>query len=179
MDDAYQQTIIGRTSRDYVWVMARTAQISDQDYSALVSRVSELGYDIELLQKAVHTVSKPVSLPEAITVEKVEYSAITRGKSERAVVHKGRYSYFLNDKKVRQTMLTDSHSKLLAQVLAGIDVVAIKDLQAPSKRHQFDGAMVTSVAITANGKTHRSVTFDDDNPPQALKALVHFLLTVR
>ena len=70
LDDAYQQTIIGRTSRDYVWVMARTAQISDQDYSALVSRVSELGYDIELLQKAVHTVSKPVSLPEAITVEK-------------------------------------------------------------------------------------------------------------
>jgi hypothetical protein len=94
-------------------------------------------------------------------------------------VHKGRYSYFLNDEKVRQTMLTDSDSKLLAQVLAGIDVVAIKDLQAPSKRHQFDGAMVTSVAITANGKTHRSVTFDDDNPPQALKALVDFLLTVR
>ena len=71
LDDAYQQTIIGRTSRDYVWVMARTAQISDQDYSALVSRVSALGYDIELLQKAVHTVSKPVSLAEAPTLRKL------------------------------------------------------------------------------------------------------------
>ena len=179
LDDAYQQTIIGRNSRDYVWIMARTAQISDQDYSSLVSRVSELGYDIKLLQKAVHTVSKPVSLPEAINVEKIEYSAITRGKSERAVVHKGRYSYFLNDKKVHHTALTGSDSKMLTQILAGIDVAAIKDLQAPSKRHQFDGAMVTSVAITANGKTHRSVTFDNDNPPQALKELVNFLLTVR
>ena len=178
LDDAYQQTIIGRTSRDYVWVMARTAQISDQDYSALVARVSALGYDIELLQKAVHTVSKPVSLAEATNVEKIEYSAITRGKSERAVLHKGRYSYFLNNKKVRQTVLTDSDSKMLAQILVGIDVEAIKDLQAPSKRHQFDGAMVTSVAITANGKTHRSVTFDNDNPPQTLKELVDFLLSI-
>ena len=82
LDDAYQQTIIGRTSRDYVWVMARTAHISDQDYSALVSRVSALGYDTELLQKAVHLgMPKPASLAhEATNVEKIEYSAISRGE---------------------------------------------------------------------------------------------------
>ena len=48
LDDNYQQTIIGRTSRDYVWIMARTAQISDQDYGELVSQVRSLGYDTAL-----------------------------------------------------------------------------------------------------------------------------------
>ena len=54
LDDRYQQTIIGRKSRDYVWVMARTAKISDADYSALVDVVAELGYPTDLLHKAPH-----------------------------------------------------------------------------------------------------------------------------
>ena len=111
--------------------------------------------------------------------EKIEYSAITRGKSELIVVHKGRYSYFLNDKKVLQTLLTKTNLNVLATILAGLDVAAIEDLQAPSKRHQFDGAMVTSLAIKSEGKTHRSVTFDDDNPPEELKELVNYLLGMR
>jgi len=179
LDDNYQQTIIGRTSRDYVWIMARTAQISDQDYGELVSQVRSLGYDTALLQRAVHKIPKrPVSL-QAPSVENIEYSAITRGKSERVVVQKGRYSYFLNDKKMFQTMLTKTNLNVLATILAGLDVAAIEDLQAPSKRYQFDGAMVTSLAIKSEGKTHRSVTFDDDNPPEELKELVNYLLGMR
>ncbi len=54
LDDNYQQTIIGRTSRDYVWIMARTPTISEQDYSNLVARVDSLGYDLNALQKAIH-----------------------------------------------------------------------------------------------------------------------------
>lgn len=54
LDDSYQQTIIGRKSRDYVWVMARTPKISDADYSALVDVVAELGYQPDLLRKAPH-----------------------------------------------------------------------------------------------------------------------------
>ena len=54
LDDDYQQTIIGRNSRDYVWIMARTSTISQQDYSNLVARVDLLGYDLNNLQKATH-----------------------------------------------------------------------------------------------------------------------------
>ncbi len=54
LDDNYQQTIIGRTSRDYVWIMARTSTISQQDYLKLVARVNSLGYDLDKLQKATH-----------------------------------------------------------------------------------------------------------------------------
>ena len=54
LDANYQQTIIGRNSRDYVWIMARTSTISEQDYSKLVDQVESLGYNIDNLQKATH-----------------------------------------------------------------------------------------------------------------------------
>ena len=54
LDENYLQTIIGRTSRDYVWIMARTPTISQQDYLSLVDRVGSLGYDLDDLQKATH-----------------------------------------------------------------------------------------------------------------------------
>ena len=54
LDDQYQQTIIGRNSRDYVWIMARTPSISEQDYTKLVGLVKSLGYELDALQKAIH-----------------------------------------------------------------------------------------------------------------------------
>ena len=54
LDDDYQYTVIGRNSRDYVWIMARNAQIPDQTYGELRDFVIDLGYDPELLQKAPH-----------------------------------------------------------------------------------------------------------------------------
>jgi len=47
----YSQVIIGREKRDYVWIMARSAHLSDADYAALVARVAAMGYDTALLQR--------------------------------------------------------------------------------------------------------------------------------
>jgi apolipoprotein D and lipocalin family protein len=54
LDKDYQHTIIGRNQRDYVWVMARSSQISDSFYAELADYISSLGYDISLLQRAPH-----------------------------------------------------------------------------------------------------------------------------
>jgi apolipoprotein D and lipocalin family protein len=51
VDDAYTRTIIGRTKRDYVWIMARTPQISDAEYAKLLSIVEEAGYDMSKVRK--------------------------------------------------------------------------------------------------------------------------------
>jgi apolipoprotein D and lipocalin family protein len=51
LSDDYQQVIIGRKARDYVWLMARTPQISDTDYQALLQKTERLGYDLTLLRK--------------------------------------------------------------------------------------------------------------------------------
>ena len=58
LDDNYEQTIIGRNARDYVWVMARTPQISDANYSELISVVESLGYELTNLRKSPHEEEK-------------------------------------------------------------------------------------------------------------------------
>jgi apolipoprotein D and lipocalin family protein len=49
VDEDYQQTIIARSARDYVWLMARSPKISDDQYNSLVKRIQEMGYDTQKL----------------------------------------------------------------------------------------------------------------------------------
>lgn len=49
LDADYTQTVIGRSKRDYVWIMARTPEIPAADYARLVALVGELGYDVTKL----------------------------------------------------------------------------------------------------------------------------------
>jgi apolipoprotein D and lipocalin family protein len=51
LDDDYRETIIGRSKRDYVWIMARTPSIPAADYAALLKRVQQLGYSLDGLRK--------------------------------------------------------------------------------------------------------------------------------
>ena len=51
LDPDYRLTIIGRSERDYAWIMARTPQISEQDYAAAVRRLEALGYSTQKLRK--------------------------------------------------------------------------------------------------------------------------------
>ena len=54
LDAEYTQTIIARNARDYVWIMARSAQISDDEYAKLLQKVVDMGYDIKQLRKVPH-----------------------------------------------------------------------------------------------------------------------------
>jgi apolipoprotein D and lipocalin family protein len=51
VDHDYQQTIIGRIKRDYVWIMARSPQIPEQEMQQLVSIITEQGYDTSGLRR--------------------------------------------------------------------------------------------------------------------------------
>lgn len=51
LDDDYKKTIISRNARDYVWIMARTPEISNTEYLALTELVAKQGYDINKLRK--------------------------------------------------------------------------------------------------------------------------------
>lgn len=51
LDDDYTKTIIARQKRDFVWIMARTPTISDDEYDGLVMFVESIGYDTNLLQR--------------------------------------------------------------------------------------------------------------------------------
>lgn len=51
VDPAYSETIIARSARDYVWIMARTPTISEARYDALVAQVKQFGYDVSQIQR--------------------------------------------------------------------------------------------------------------------------------
>jgi apolipoprotein D and lipocalin family protein len=54
LSDDYEQTIIGRTKRDYVWIMARKPWIPEEDYKRLVKFLAEQGYESANLRRVPH-----------------------------------------------------------------------------------------------------------------------------
>ena len=58
LDESYTQTVIGRTKRDYVWIMARKPQLSDTEYEKIRQFVASIGYDTSKLNRV------PQSWPE-------------------------------------------------------------------------------------------------------------------
>lgn len=59
----YQRTIIGREKRDYVWIMARTPQLSAADWQDLRDRVAREGYDLTQLVLVPQQWPEPASAP--------------------------------------------------------------------------------------------------------------------
>ena len=47
----YSLTMIGRSKRDYVWIMARAPSIPDADYAKLLDLLKSYDYDTRLVQK--------------------------------------------------------------------------------------------------------------------------------
>lgn len=50
VEEDYSLTVIGREKRDYVWIMARTPTISEQDYRRMVDLVGGQGYDVSKIK---------------------------------------------------------------------------------------------------------------------------------
>jgi apolipoprotein D and lipocalin family protein len=51
LDDEYQYTVIGVPNRNNVWIMSRRADISDEEYTRLLTIAAELGHDVSLVQR--------------------------------------------------------------------------------------------------------------------------------
>ena len=51
LDDDYTQTVIARQKRDFVWIMARTPTISEEDYGRLIDFVASIGYDTSKIER--------------------------------------------------------------------------------------------------------------------------------
>ena len=58
LTEDYTQTVIGRTKRDYVWIMARQPSIPDDDYQRILGFLREQGYLLDNLKKVSHTANE-------------------------------------------------------------------------------------------------------------------------
>lgn len=47
----YSATIVARDKRDYVWLMARTPQISEAAYARYEKMIADMGYDVAKIRK--------------------------------------------------------------------------------------------------------------------------------
>ena len=51
LDQDYSRTVISRNKRDYVWLMARTPEISEAEYQEMLEHVRESGYPVDAVLK--------------------------------------------------------------------------------------------------------------------------------
>ncbi len=51
LDENYTQTVIGRSKRDYVWIMAREPSIPEADYQRILAFLAEQGYDTSEIER--------------------------------------------------------------------------------------------------------------------------------
>ena len=54
LSEDYTQTVIGRSKRDYVWIMARSSAIPEDDYKRILTFLEKEGYDLANLRKVPH-----------------------------------------------------------------------------------------------------------------------------
>ena len=178
LDGDYQKTIIGRKSRDYVWIMARKSSISEKEYNSLVDQVGRLGYDIEQLRKAEHNPSADVEEDYFTGVSQVEYSTSSLSGFEKIVLTTKRFERSSSSRVATKGGLSTTDRVTRDRLLLDIDLSSLGDLPVPSKRHQFDGAQVASLKITTEHQVYTRPSFDHDNPPVALRPLIDFILAL-
>lgn len=178
LDADYQKTIIGRKSRDYVWIMARKSSISEKEYNYLVDQVGRLGYDIEQLRKAEHNPSADVEKDYFTGVSQIEYSTSSLSGFEKIVLTTKRFERSSSSRVATKGGLSTTDRVTRDRLLLDIDLSSLGDLPVPSKRHQFDGAQVASLKITTEHQVYASPSFDHDNPPIALRPLIDFILAL-
>ncbi|MBT6106208.1 MAG: hypothetical protein HOH63_06545, partial [Porticoccaceae bacterium] len=58
LDSDYQYTVIGRKARDYLWIMARDVEISDEKLKELVDFAVSQGYEADKIEIAPHQVAR-------------------------------------------------------------------------------------------------------------------------
>jgi len=112
----------------------------------------------------------------------ITYKAITRGYSEVIRIKKSETGYLKielthlkNNKEVFKRNYKNRELKYVHKMIEKIDLNTIHQLEIPSKKHQYDGAMITTIEITTTNDKYISTSFDDDNPPKELKELVNYL----
>ena len=50
LDEAYQLVAVSEPSQEYLWVLARTPQVDPTAYNALLTRLTQKGFDVSKLE---------------------------------------------------------------------------------------------------------------------------------
>lgn len=56
VDEDYEFSIVGRSKRDFVWIMARDADVNEAEFQRLLNIVEQEGYDLAKIRRVPHQV---------------------------------------------------------------------------------------------------------------------------
>ena len=70
LDDDYRHTVIGRTRRDYVWIMSREPEIPAEEFEEIVAYLDRVGYDVSALQRVPQRWPEPDGTSNAAATRK-------------------------------------------------------------------------------------------------------------
>jgi len=105
-----------------------------------------------------------------------EYTALTRGSYKKITARPEGLTFINGRDTQEQTValstadwntLVDLYQKDIEKKVNGL-----QDIEVPSKKHQYDGALAATLTITRGDVQHRTPTFDHGNPPAQVKGLV-------
>jgi apolipoprotein D and lipocalin family protein len=54
LGDDYEYAVVGHPSRDYLWILARSASLEAPVYEEIVARLEQVGYETERLVRTIH-----------------------------------------------------------------------------------------------------------------------------
>ncbi len=105
-----------------------------------------------------------------------EYTAITRGNYKKVIVNSSKV--MLATAPSARPVVTDVDAKDWNAMIAFYEKNIVKKgvnleaLEAPSKKHQYDGALSATLTIKSADGSVSTPTFDHGNPPAEIKVLV-------
>lgn len=118
-----------------------------------------------------------------IDITQIKYKAMTRGAEKGVTIARGNINVIetrRDGKNINASypISAANWNRLVAMAQNADPVEKLGTYEAPSKKHQFDGAMAANLIISVGDRHYTTVTFDDGNPPAEIKDLVDEIIGI-
>lgn len=110
----------------------------------------------------------------------VKYQSLSRNSFDYIIVSKSGVlvSKDRNLKDIDRYPISTDEWEAVNELIDAVDKESLRELEPPSKKHQYDGAPHAVLAIITGDVEYMSQTFDHGNPPQRIEALVNKVLSI-
>lgn len=128
--------------------------------------------------KTVHSNNSTVDLEKYPTV--LTYSAFSRGFFEELIITKTNFTVYKDYEKLNpiSKKITPKKWEDCLNLLRQFNLKNLPNLKSPTNRRQFDGAAFAQLTVIQNGDTIQSSRFDHKSPPEDIKPLVEYILSI-
>ncbi|WP_295982933.1 META domain-containing protein [uncultured Algibacter sp.] len=109
----------------------------------------------------------------------IEYTAASRGSYQQININNQTVSIISKrGGSAKAKTCSEADWEKLITLINTIEIEKITELEAPSKRFQFDGAAIARLTIKHKDSTYETNSFDHGNPPKEISVLVKEILSI-